>query len=1051
MPYQLYRCTVFPISICLGLLLRSIAPLPAQNAPLPAQNAPLQPQAEVQALLDRGVQAYRTQDMQEALRLYGEALEKARALKDSAGEVSALRGSAVACYSLGQLPKALDLFEQALNAAKRIGDARNEAGVLNGMGLTYTALGNPQKALECYDSSVKQNRQVGNKAGESSALTNMGILCFETGQLNRALECYNQALALAREMKNQAGEGSLLTNIAIVYTNKGDLQKALEYCQQALPLHRAVGNLEYEANTLQEMGLIYSQLGRTEEAMKLFREVLPIYKKTGNKRYEAGLLMNMGIICSDSGQSQEALEYLHQALPLFQEAGDQKNEASVNNSLGNLYDRIHQPENALKFYARALELYQTAGDRGGEADAYVSLGNCYSELKENAKALELFQKALPMQKAAGKKLLVAAILVDQGIVYQSMGRPARALELYRQALPELQKMGNRHDAAATMTNMGTAYEALGQPDRAMEIYRKALPLHKAAGDLQYTSNTLNNMALIAEQKGQTREAEQYFQECLKIKEGIRTGLARRSEAKSSYLESQIATYQEYIHFLLKLHSLPSAFVWTQKVKARSLLDLIQAGRGNIRQGVSGEDITKEQALRQKADRLNQQVTAEALKLTPDSDRLVMLRRQLAEAERELQLFSDRLYSLYPGLAGKRAAETISLADAARFLPSDTALLEYVVLDVGGKNKIDSTVLLCVTIESGKPLLRAYVLGRNNQELAERTDDFRSACADPGKSMELKAQELYRLLIGPAAAQLTGKKRLVICPDSYLWEMPFQALLIAPGRGAAGSGALHFLAEHFEISYSYSATAVKTALAASGLAHRPVPSGTILVMANPDFGEADRIKATPDDTNSRPLLADSRGITRAGAIRPLPGTQIEADAIRSDFPDAVIKTGMDAQAETARNEMSKYRYLHFATHGLFNGSSPLFSSIVLAQPPKDSKETGFLTAREIFDMNLAAEMVTLSACDTGRGGNQKGEGMIGLTWALFVAGAPTTVVSQWSVNDTSTAELMKRFYAGLKAHKAKGRALREASLGLMRDGKHAHPYYWAPFVLMGDWR
>ena len=174
-----------------------------------------------------------------------------------------------------------------------------------------------------------------------------------------------------------------------------------------------------------------------------------------------------------------------------------------------------------------------------------------------------------------------------------------------------------------------------------------------------------------------------------------------------------------------------------------------------------------------------------------------------------------------------------------------------------------------------------------------------------------------------------------------------------------------------------------------------------------------------------------------------------------FPMRRCLRGKLAQESTAKEQMGKFKYLHFATHGFLNDSAPLLSSIVLAQPdksdPKAGKEDGFLTAREVFDLKLQADLVTLSACNTGRGSIRTGEGMVGLSWAFFVAGVPTQVVSQWSVDDAATAQLMGRFYTHLKAGEGKSQSLREAALSLQQEKGHRHPYYWAPFLLMGDWR
>ncbi len=258
---------------------------------------------------------------------------------------------------------------------------------------------------------------------------------------------------------------------------------------------------------------------------------------------------------------------------------------------------------------------------------------------------------------------------------------------------------------------------------------------------------------------------------------------------------------------------------------------------------------------------------------------------------------------------------------------------------------------------------------------------------------------------------------------------------------------------------------------------------MLALANPNFGGAERVADSnqrpiitnqrpiitnlrPLITNLRPLITNLRPIItnlrpiitnlRPGAgggsgIKPLPGTQAEADAIHADFPSARIHTGKQAQESTAKAEAPRHRYLHFATHGLLNDKAPLESAIVLAQPPAGSAEDGLLTAREIFDLNWPADLVVLSACNTARGEQTVGEGVVGLSWALFVAGVPSQVLSQWAVADASTAQLMKGLYSNLKAGRAKGDALRRASLSLMKDGQHAHPFYWAPFVLIGDWR
>ncbi|MCS6862564.1 MAG: CHAT domain-containing protein, partial [Abditibacteriales bacterium] len=365
-----------------------------------------------------------------------------------------------------------------------------------------------------------------------------------------------------------------------------------------------------------------------------------------------------------------------------------------------------------------------------------------------------------------------------------------------------------------------------------------------------------------------------------------------------------------------------------------------------------------------------------------------------------------------------------------------------------KQRPDATRVKALKEQLAKAELGTYEIAASGEKLAERAISFRDACASPLGTYQAQGRGLYALLIAPAAKQLAGKRRLIICPDGPLWGVPFQAL-IAQGSGTGRGHTEAFLIERYEITYAYSATGAQAALLSrdgrGADTKRPVPRGTLLVMASPDFGGERRFGGDGVLGATRDVLLRGERLTL------LPGAHREANALKAGFPDAVIYTGQQAQEGRVKQEGGQYRYLHFATHGLLNDVAPLMSSIVLAQPPPGSEEDGFLTAREIFDLKLSAEMVVLSACNTAGGERRGGEGVVGLTWALFVAGAPTQVVSQWAVADESTARLMKQFYIDLRGGKPKGAALRAAALGLMKDGKRKHPFYWAPFVLMGDWR
>jgi CHAT domain-containing protein/tetratricopeptide (TPR) repeat protein len=1033
------------------LLVLTLHAAPAALPPLHAAPAePPRPSAEVLALMEKGTQARLSGRWEESLRLYNEALSKARSLSDKAGEGRTLHEMGFVYQNIGQPQRALEFYHQALPLFRSARDRRGEATTLGSIGSVYDSMGQRQKALEYYNQALPLHRAVQDKAGEAARLIDIGSVYVHLGQTQKALEFYNQALPLQRAVEERAGEAATLHNIGTVYNKTGQPQKALEFYNQALSLHRAVGDKAGEATTLNNIGSVYGRTGQPQKALEVHNQALLSHRAVGDKAGEAITLNSIGMRYSETGQPQKALEYYSQALPLCRTVGDRAGEAATLHNIGLLYSKTGQPQKALEYYSQALPLIQAVGDKAGGASTLNSIGGVYHATGQPQKALEFYNQALPLQRAVQGRAGEAATLHNIGHVYYATGQPQKALEFYNQALSLHRAVGDKAGEAITLSNVGSVYSDLGQPQKALEYFGQALPLQRAVGDRAGEANTLGNTAMAQEALGRPAIATRHLRDALTILEAMRQDLGGLSEAKVSFMASRLAYYHEYVHLLLKQNEPAVAFEWVEKSKARALLDLIAAFPAAITGRATAEELQRERELKAQVSRLNQQWVAEEVRPVKDKARIAALKRQLTRAESELQKFRDLLYARYPDVARKRMARTVTLADVARFLPPDTALLNYVVLNA---RDLDKTVLFCATVENGKPVMQAYPITQEREELAERVDDFREACASPKRDYRRKARELYALLLAPAAKQLTAKKRLIVCPDGPLWGLPFQALLTSKGAAAPT-----FLAERYEVNYGYSATAVQAALLARKDPKRPKPAGTMLAFANPHFGKP---SGSPDQPGSlspalpdtRPIIIDSRSLFMSGEgqIWPLPDTQVEADAIKADFPDAVIHTEKEAQEGTAKQEAGRYRYLHFATHGLLNDAAPLMSSVVLAQPPPGSEEDQFLTAREIFDLNLTAELVVLSACDTARGSKQAGEGVVGLTWALFAAGAPTQVVSQWAVKDASTAELMKQFYARLKQGQAKGAALRGAALALRQDRQYSHPYYWAPFILMGDWR
>ena len=926
-------------------------------------------------------------------------------------------------------------------------------------------------------------------ASEVQTLLDAGKKEADAYRWTQALALYEQAAGRAHALGDKVGEANALRYISIVYNTTSRPQRALEYLQQALPLHRAAGDRVGEAKTLGNLGVVYWKIGQPYKSLDHLQQALTLSRAVGDKTAEAKVLGNLAVVYDTIGQPHKSLEYLQRALPVWQATGDRSGEAITLNNIGDLYNTVGQPQKALDYCQRALPLQRATGDKAGEGYTLNTIGDIYIRKGDFQKVLEYCGQALPLLRAAGDKAGEAYALTDIGHAYSVTDQPQKALESLQQALAIRQAEGNQAAVAYVLNTIGYAYTLTQQPQQALEYYRQALVIFQNVGDKAAEARTLGNIGILYSRQNNASKAGASLRQAIALLEALRHNLGELTEAKIAFLESSLSTYTIYLDLLQRQGRQADAFALVQQMKARALLDLFGSGSVNLLSHLTQEERLQLNALRAQPEILNRQMIAEGVKNEVGSKkRFELLQEQLRQAERTLSTFSDTLYLRHPEVAKARSVHTLTLPQAARLLPADTALLEYAtVRPLIGKYVGDRILLFVVTADGQVSTHDVPALVPQLNQLAPA---FRAACADPGKPYREQAQRMYRLLLGPAAKRIAGKRHLLICPDGPLWDVPFAALQDSQGEFV---GARHLL------TFAYSATGAQAALAKSARRHA---LGTVLALANPAFGGVERFgddvhvpgqrpfdapsrpfdapsrpfdapsrpfdapsrpfdapsrpfdaPSRPFDAPSRPFYAPSRDFLVAvrGGLKPLPGTQREADILRALYPSAAIYTGRNAQESVFKQQAGRYRYLHLASHAFFNDASPMLSSVFLAAPPSGDKEDGFLTARELFDLKLNADLVTLSACQTGRGESHSGEGMVGLTWALSVAGCPTQVVSQWSVDDAATAQLMTRFYRGLKAGQEKGMALQTAAKTLREQARYRHPYFWAPFILMGDWR
>ncbi|HYO91271.1 MAG TPA: CHAT domain-containing protein, partial [Pyrinomonadaceae bacterium] len=594
-----------------------------------------------------------------------------------------------------------------------------------------------------------------------------------------------------------------------------------------------------------------------------------------------------------------------------------------------------------------------------------------------------------------------------------------------------------------------------------------------------------------------------YREALATIETIRAGSVRSDDARSTFLGTTKDVYDEASSNLaeLALLSAPSAgallegqalayaaegFKIAEQGRARSLLDLLGESGSDITQGVPPELLKRKQDNLDRQQEIAQSLTGVAVgdddskdAPKPDADKL---EAELETLSLEFDQIENQIRSASPKYAALTAPQPLSLQQVQQQVLDDkTALLEYSLGD-------ERSYLWAVTptsvslyrlpakqaVDQQAQDLRAALLeGRKGQRLvvdpgeAQRGIGLGGGPAGPGNPVTFAnaSNALYKTAVEPAAS-IIGDKRLLIVPDGALNYVPFEALVTT--AGGSDYGTMPYLIKTNEVIYAPSASVVGVIRQQGAKA-----SGKdMLIVADPVFNSNDpRAKGAAATAT---VSAETRGLGLASALTDvagapattpatglqlarLNGTRLEAEQIsklaRASGARADVWLDLDAnEAKVGMTDIKNYRIVHIATHGLLNAERPQFTGLVLSLVGNKQGD-GFLRTDEIFNLGLNSRLVMLSACETGLGKQKKGEGVIGLTRAFMYAGTPTVGVSLWSVADNSTALLMTDFYKRLLATPdgSPTAAMRAAQQNMITGKKYAAPYYWAPFVLVGEWR
>ncbi len=782
--------------------------------------------------------------------------------------------------------------------------------------------------------------------------------------------------------------------------------------------------------------------GNNRAALEKFDAARRFFAETGDTKDEASVLLGSSIVYLRLGDYRQALSRVERALSIHRPTGDRELITNDLHTIGTIYNEQGQPERAAGYFEQALA--EAGDDEEWQMYLFHSMGESRAAQGDLPGAIALTEKSLALARKLKERAREANVQTSLGHYLVEVGRLDEAEKLYREALSEAETLAEPQRQTVALIGLGdilarrakdpaVASEALSMAERASTLARQTGdPLNI------WQARTLAGRLLRLAGRGQ--EARTALEEAITAIEDSRGCLTGGDVEATAFFEDKLAPYQEMVASFVGEDRPAEALMFAERAKARVLLEILRGPKTNFEETLTTSEREALKKCGEQIAALNREWAA-----APASDR-GKVEGRLRQARLVREAAEEDALSAHPEIrrtipSQGRDVLGLTLEEIGSLLggaDGKEALLEYVVCQ-------DETFAFVVRRIKGiaTPEIRVFKLPFGQTALASRTKHYRRTLAVRGLGWMAEARALGEDLLRKIRPLLTETEHLVIVPDDPLWELPFQTLPLAHGQGVlratdtltsrrlAFTPSLGFLLQ----------TRGKDAVSAA------TPSQLrLLAFGNPAVGR------TASAQVELAKIGVSSGTLRGDELLPLPDAEREVQALKELYGPEHCRVFVveEAREATFRREASApYDVIHFATHGIYNDRAPLYSRLLLSQMNLEAEEDGLLEAWELMRLPLRARLVVLSACETARGKVGAGEGVIGLSWALFTVGCPSCVVSHWKVDSKSNTALMVEFHRQLRAGVSKAESLQRASLALAAQPEYQHPFYWAPFVLIGE--
>ncbi|QFS47094.1 CHAT domain-containing tetratricopeptide repeat protein [Nostoc sphaeroides] len=1025
-----------------------------------------------------------------------EFLERAlviqKANDDLPGQGKTLWAIALNYQVLGETNKELDYYQQALKIYSQTKDLLGQAETFTYIGSVYSDRGDRssaekyfQQALELQKTNARQIKQdTTNPFGRinffNSQMRILSLIAtgyFTMGDTQQQIVYLNQARNIAHELGRTQDEAQLISSIGTTYYFLGETQKAYDNFEQALKLQREIKDFQGEAKTLVNIASIYKKSGEFQQALDQLNQALEISKQKQNSLLEGQIIFDMSSLYIDLGAYELGIEKSKEVLAIFQKSNPSLVRTALY-SIGVAYlgSCFYQkkPEDcrqSLNYSNQALKYAPGKGSVSTQVTILNITAKAYEFLEDYPQAITNAKQALELSRKYSFKEDQNNALAFLSTAYEGAGDYKNALDANKQSLSLSQQLGDLRSQATVYRIRGKIYTSMKQPQQAIEAYNQELKLRQQISNTSNQTYSLYKIAIIERDRGNLNQAKTHIETVINITENTRSKV-NSDDLRSSYFATVQDYYKFYIDLLMQLHKKdPSkgynalALHISERSRARVLVELLKESNVNLRKDVEPQLLAEERRLNFKLNAKDKFLSDLFSRKEPPTELIAKTKQEITNIIQESQSISEKIRATNPERAELiDPKDVLELSGIQQQLDQDTVMLQYSLgeersyLWVVTPNSLESYELPAQEkIAKAANKFNSFVKQPLNQ--GATAEDNAEAVANTGEA----ADALSQIILAPVAGKL-GNKRLVIVADGILHQVPFAAL--NEPRKSSASAEYQPLVVNHEIVNLPSISSIATHR--KKLKGRKIAPKTLAVLANPVFTVNDvRLKndkpSTIENNLDRSTLETSLRNINKDKLDPLPGTKDEGEAILSlvNSPGEKLSAfDFDANYNFATSkQLSQYRYLLFATHGIFDPVNPGLSGIVLSLVDKQGKPQtrGFLRLNDIFNLDLPAELIVLSACESGLGDDVQGEGLVGLTRGFMYAGAARVTVSLWNVNDQSTKELMIGFYKQILEQKKSPAAALNVAQRQMWQGKDLqnpewkHPRYWAAFTLQGEWR